>query len=588
MLDIKMYITLGTFILLIGSLLSGRIRAVYAFSFASFLFIITQVISVNQFIGSFANSSILSIFLLIFIASVLRENFNMVRWLDRMYSNTTNPRWFLFKNSLSVSALSSFMNNTPIVALMIPYTYQWAEKNKVSASKLLMPLSFAAITGGMITVIGTSTNLVLNGFLEANELPLLTILDFILPGIIVSIGAAVYSATVGFKLLPNNTVLKKDDSVLGKTYLMECVVRKEAFIEDSTVLEAGFRNLEGVFLAEIIRGERRISPVTPDTVIQGGDRLLFAGEHASVSKLVEKEEFLTWSKLDKYALMDHQSLLETVIPYNSNLIDCTLKEADFRRRFQSAVVGIHRNGEQVEGKLGNIKLKPGDLLIVVSGKGYKKLFSSQKDLYIVNQINESQTQVQSWRKKTFLLLSLVGAGLIWGMGLPFFVSLLFILGCAFLTGLTNTQRIKDEFNVELLMILGSAIAIGTAMLESGVGHEINVWIQYVVPQLESYWIVGIVLVFTIVLTSFVTNVAAVSIMFPVVYSLLPNINLPSSMVFLAVAFGASAAFITPVSYQTNLMVQGPGGYTSKDYLYYGFPMLMIYLGLFLTYLFMAY
>ena len=587
-MDIELYITIGVFVLLVATLVITRVKAVYAFSVAGFILILSRVITVDQFIRSFANSSILSIFLLIFIAGVIRENFNLVGWLGRMYSNTHHPRWFLFKNSLGVSLLSSVMNNTPIVALMIPHSYHWAEKNKVNVSKLLLPLSFAAITGGMITVIGTSTNLVLNGFLEANGQPLLTWEDFIIPGLMVTVVSAIYAATIGYRLLPDSSGLRIEDSKAVKNYLMECLVKGDGLKGDQTVLSAGFRNLDGVFLAEIIRGDQVISPVTPDTFIQQGDRLFFAGDHNSVTKLVEEKEFLSWSKLDEFRLMDHQGLLETVIPYNSGLVNRTLKESDFRSKFNAVVIGIHRNGEQLTGKLGEVRLKPGDLLIVASGKGSIRKINNLKDLYIVNKIKGANNGTGSNSKTKFIGIGIVGTALLLGAGLGLFVSLLFLLGLAFALKLTNSQKIKNEFNLELLLILGSAIAIGTAMIENGVGDLVVDGIRGILPQLNGLWLLGFIFIMTILLTSFVTNVAAVSIMYPVAFSFLEVIPVPSSVVFLTIAFGASAAFLTPVSYQTNLMVQGPGGYTQKDFFKYGTPMLLLYAGVFAMYILFKY
>lgn len=584
-----MYITLGVFLTLVIVLLSGKIRAVYVFSVASFSLIISRIISVDQFIGAFANSSILSIFVLLFLARVIREHFNLVGWLDRMYARTTNPRWFVFKNSMGISALSSVMNNTPIVALMIPYTYTWAEKHGVSASKLLLPVSFAAITGGMITVIGTSTNLVLNGFLETAGLPLLSFTDYVIPGVLVSLLAALYGATIGYGLLPNNTLIAGEKLLNEKSYLMEVALSEEAKLEGKTVLEAGLRNVKGAYLAEIIRKDRVISPVTPETVLKEKDRLIFAGDHSELNTLVNKTNGLRWGKTNAYSIEDGHGLMEAVIPYNSTLIGRTLKQDGFRAKYESAVVGVHRNGAQLNGRLGDIELQAGDLLIIAASKSAEKNFKGQKDIYVINRIQESdQSLTNQWQRYGFLgfvfggvLLSVVG-------GYSFFISLLFVLGGAFVTRLTSVKIIKDDLNVELLMILGSAIALGIAMVDSGLGSFLGEALNKALPQLGSWYMLIGLMTITMLLTSFVTNVAAISIVFPIAFSLLGYMDVPTNLVFLAIAFSASAAFITPVSYQTNLMVQAPGGYTSHDYLRYGIPMLFLYFLVVIGYLYFLY
>lgn len=581
-----MYVTLGVFVTLVVLLLSGKIGAIYIFSGASIVLVLSRVISVNQFIGAFANSSVLSIFVLLFLARVVRDHFNLVGWLDKMYARTSSPRWFVLKNSLVISALSSVMNNTPIVALMIPFTYTWAERNGISASKLLMPVSFAAITGGMITVIGTSTNLVLNGFLDAAGLPLLSFTDYLLPGVLVSLLAAVYAATIGFDLLPDNKRVTSEELLNEKSYLMEVDLSELAQMEGKTVMEAGLRNVQGVYLAEIARGNRLISPVTPETVLHDGDRLIFAGDHSELNVLVNNTLGFRWGKTDEFAIADGHGLLEAVIPYNSTLIGCTLKQYGFRAKYASAVIGIHRNSTQLTGRLGDIALQAGDLLIIAGSKSAEKNFKGQKDLYVINRIQESDNiAVNVWQRFGFLgfvfgsvFLSLVG-------NYSFFISLLFVLVGAVLTGLTNTKKIKEDLNIELFIILGSAIVLGVAMVDSGLGAYLGEVLHGFSPHFGSWNLLFGLMAITVLLTSFVTNVAAISIIFPITFSMLSYIDISSQLVFLAIAFSGSAAFITPVSYQTNLMVQSPGGYSSKDYLRYGFPMLLLYFGVVISYLY---
>ncbi len=585
-MEFQLWFTFSLFFVLIITLLFDLIRPVYAFSGVSFGLILFKVIGINQFINSFANESILTIFLLIFIAQIVRDNFNIIGLLDQLFQNTKNPRWFIFKKSLSVSALSSVMNNTPIVAMLIPYSIHWSKKNDISVSKVLLPLSFAAITGGMITVIGTSTNLVLNGFLEANSLPVLDFKDYLIPGVLVSLGVAIYSSTLGYNLLPNNTYHATDKKELQKDYLVECslVHRKEG--ESCTVESLGLRHLNEVFLVELIRENQVISPVHPKTELEIGDRLFFAGDKEAAVTFVSSNEFLDWSKSKKFNISKESAIVEAVVPYNSGLTNSTLRDFDFRLKFNSAVIGIHRNGEKVKGKLGSVILKPGDLLILIAGNDFKKLLKSQRDLYVITGLKEFSNTSKSngFKKKVFVLGALMMIVLNVLNVISFFTLLIGILGIAFVTKLTNSTKVKQEFNLELILILGSAITLGLAMGKVGAGEVMVDLLKVVSPNLNMYALVAIIAVLTVLLTNFVTNVAAVSIMFPIVYALAPLISLPISSLFIIVAFSASAAFITPIGYQTNIMVMGPGGYKSKDYLKFGIPMTIIYFGILIAYL----
>lgn len=585
-MEFQLLLTFLFFIGLIIVLIFDLIRPVYAFTIVSFGLILFNIIGIDQFIASFANESILTIFLLIFLAQVVRDNFNIIGGLDKVFQNTSNPRWFIFKKSLSVSALSSVMNNTPIVAMLIPYSIHWSKKNDISVSKVLLPLSFAAITGGMITVIGTSTNLVLNGFLEANSIPVLGFQDYLIPGILVSLSAAIYSATIGYSLLPDNKYPIKGENELQKDYLVECSLVKQNGIKSCSVESLGLRHLNEVFLVELIRENQVISPVQPKTELQIGDRLFFAGDKESSIKFVSNNDFLDWAKSKKFNISKENAIIEAVVPYNSGLANSTLRDFDFRLKFDSAVIGIHRNGEKLNGKLGSIVLKPGDLLIIIAGSDFSKLVKNQRDLYIINGVKgvENKQSKNIIKKMIFVMGSLMMALLTVLDIISFFTMLIGALGIAFVTQLTDSRKVKQEFNLELLMILGSAITLGLAMGEVGAGDVMVAFLKVLSPELNMYVLIFLIAGLTVVLTNFITNVAAVSIMFPIVYALAPLINLPITSLFLIVAFSASAAFITPIGYQTNIMVMGPGGYKSIDYLKFGIPMTIIYFSILIVYL----
>ncbi|MGB0391219.1 MAG: SLC13 family permease [Salibacteraceae bacterium] len=588
-MTVTVLITFGIFGFLVITLLLNLIRPVYAFSLSAFCLIVFNIITIDEFIQSFANTSLLTIFLLIFIAKVIRDNFNVIGWMDYLFKRTTNPRLFLFKKSLSVSLLSSVMNNTPIVAMLIPYSILWAKENKVGVSKLLLPISFAAITGGMITVIGTSTNLVLNGFLESNSLPVLGFTDYLIPGVLVSIGAAIYSSTLGYNLLPNRKLPNDVSENLIQDYLVECVLLQLKDGKENTVESLNLRDLKEIFLAEVIRQDQVISPVSPTTKLQQGDRLFFAGDKNSVISFVENSQILDWAKSYKFNIPKGNAIVEAVVPYNSILANNTLKNIDFRSKYDSAVIGIHRNGEQLKGKLGGIILKPGDLLIIIAGNDFKKRIKTQSDLYLIKGLIEKRNKSPK-DKLNKTIFGLVFIGMILAhlfFSIPFFLMLLGILGISFFTGFTNSKKLKDEFNLELLMILGSAIAIGVAMTNIQAGKYILEGIQHFFPSPSLFAMLATITFFTVVLTNFITNVAAVSIMFPIVFSLAPNLSIPTSTLFLIVAFSASASFIAPMGYQTNIMVMGPGGYNSKDYFRFGFPMTIIYFAIFSSYLYLT-
>ena len=584
MLEVELHkwIAVGIISLIILLLVWDKLKASIVFSFGVLMMVFTGIIDVGDYFLSFSNQSVITIFLLIFITSVVKENFNLLGMLDYFFSSAKSTNSFLLKMGFSVAGLSSVMNNTPIVALMTPYVYQWGKRNDVSPSKLLMPLSFAAILGGVTTVIGTSTNLVLNGFLRSNNEQLLGTLDFIIPGVIVTFLGIVYFIVFAKKLLPSNVDVSTLVNKNIREYLFETKV-KAGKISGKTVSEAGLRNLKGAFIAQIYRGGEVLKPVGPNMILQNDDRLYFAGDSKTVLGLVESDMGLDWAKSDKFYLGSKIKLVEVVIPRNSKLVGLTLRECSFRETFDAAVIAIHRNGEKLEEKLGEIKFEVGDLLLLTSGEGFEKQLKESKDLYSVSIVKDWKEK-KTWEKTTFL----VGSGLslllsLFGM-FSFVASLLFILALAIGLKLSSINKFKKQLNLDLLLILIGAITLGKGLIESGASELIGASYLSFFSAFGVEVLLVSLFVLTLILTSFVTNVAALSIVFPLAFQIVHDYGVDGTAFYLAIAFAASAAFITPVSYQTNLIVYGPGGYKFKDFVQFGLPLTLLYSIVVLVYL----
>lgn len=539
------------------------------------LMVLIEAVSIDDLLQSFSNRSVITIFLLIFITSIVHKHFNLVALLDKTFKTAKSPKAFVFQMTAGVSALSSVMNNTPIVALFIPYVYQWAKKNNVAPSRLLIPLSYAAIFGGMITVIGTSTNLVLNGFLLERGKNTLNFIDFLLPGVGVSLAGVLFLGFFSHKLLPNKKTLGGNTKQQFRDYLAETYLSSPSPIIGKSVQQAGLRNLDGVFLAEILRGEHWIRSVSSEEMLLDGDRLFFAGDVAKVMEVVKRFEGLSWSKTEKFNLVNETEIVESVIPANSIVEGKTLKEISFRDRFDAAVIGVHRNGEKLSGKLGEIKLNAGDLLLLTTGPRFKSIVSKGKDLYTLS-ILEEKSKSSVFQRKLFLLAMTALILLSIFNVLSFFMALMLITASAVVLRLFNSSDLKRQTNLDLLLILGGAITVGKAFIDSGAAELlVHPMIEWIAPFGPIAVVVGLYFL-TLIFTSFITNVAAVSILFPIAWQLCHDLGLNPTVVYLVLAFGASASFLTPVSYQTNLMVYGPGGYNFKDFIKIGIPFTFLY------------
>ena len=529
-----------------------------------------------ELLGHLANPSIITIFLLIFITASLKEHFNLLGFIDTLFRNIKSPRLFLLSFTSVVAGLSSVINNTPIVALFIPYIYNWTKKRKQSPSKFLIPLSFAATLGGTITLIGTSTNLVLNGLMTSNGFEPFSFTDFLIPGILVTTAGLTYLFIAGYTLLPHNKDLFEELEQDQRNYIVETMVATGSALANHSVKEGGLRNLDGLYLVEINRGGKLISPVRPEEVLLEGDLLYFAGETKSVSELVKNERYgLIFPKTEKYNLGNELDLVEALIPAMSDLGGKRVKDTNFRERYDAAIVAIKRDGERLGGKIGDQVLDYGDMLLLTAGSNYREKMRGAKNLYnltFLDTLGANKKREKRWFGLVLLLVIIS-----WSFNLfSLLMGLILLQVALFVLKLASFDQLKRQFNPDLFLILVSAIAFGTALVNTGTANWITELLFGYIEHSSPLIILSALFGVTLFLTSFVTNVAAVAIIFPVAAALIPEIDIAQKDVFLTVAFAASCSFLTPISYQTNLMVYEPGGYKGMDFLKVGLPLTILY------------
>lgn len=567
-------LTLVILFILIVLLLWDKFKPALLFMVTSVLFVLLGFIEVEDFLGSFSNKTVVTIFLLIYLTAVLNNNFPFLSLMDKYFKKVKTPRLFILQMTSVVSLSSGIMNNTPLVSLFIPYVYQWAKKNKVSPSKLLIPLSYAAITGGMITVVGTSTNLVLNSFIQSAGGQLLSFADFLLPGLIVSLVGVVFLTFFSDKLLPNREAFDDEPEEILREYLAETRLENDSPLVGKTIYEAGLRNLDGVYLAQIYRNGSLLPAVTPEVELHANDRLYFAGDTLKVKDVIKNFSGIVWAKVERFALNDKANIFETLVPANSILQGKSLKQVEFRERFDAAVIAIHRNGSKAQGKLGEIELTAGDMLLLLAGPNFKNKVSQGKDLYLLNWFKDTGHVAKA---RYFFLASLIGFIAISAFGIiDFFIALVLSLISAVFAKMFDVEEAKKHTDIELFLILGRAITVGKAFIDTGAADLI---ISPLITVIKPWSVLPIIIALyfiTVLLTSLITNTAAVAIVFPLAFELIHDLGLNPTVTYLAIAFGASASFITPIAYQTNLMVFGPGKYKFNDFIKIGIPFLILY------------
>jgi len=573
-LDFQQVFVIVIIVLLVFSLYKEWINPALSFFGAVVCLLIVGILSPEEALKGLANQQIIIIFLLMLITSGLRSLFGG-DFFYRVFKDSLSPRQFLLRMMVSVSSVSAFLNNTPIVAFMIPYVREWADRNNHPSSKFLIPLSFATITGGMITVIGTSTNLILLGLIAEYHLPLLAYTDFVFLGLIVTAVTWAYFYFVGYSLLPAHVT--KLDSL--KSHIKEYIVETEVFagspLIGKSVKDAGLRNLKDLFLVEIIRGDQVISPVAPEEILKAEDNLFFSGNTQSIFNLIKEDNGLKIPKEDRLESRGQFNFTEAVIPANSDLIGVRIKDSDFRKKYQASIVALHRNGKRVSGKVGEMVLAGGDFLLLLTGEHAERYFD-EKNLFLISKPIPVEKSRPWWLKGIGLLVFVALIAGITGV-VPLFTACVLIMLTLVVTRVLDITQIKRQLDLNLLVVLVCSLALGVALVKTGAADQLAAGLLSVTDDMGVIPIITLLFLATTMLTALITNAAAVSIMFPIALSLSQLTGVESTPFFIAIAFAASGDFITPIGYQTNLMVYGPGGYSFKDFFKVGLPLTLLYI-----------
>ncbi len=566
-------ITLLVVLFLIVSLYKGWFNPSLSFFISTMVLMVTNIITPQELLRGLSNQQIITIFLLVLVTAGMRIIYGTELFAN-MFRKNLSPKQFLLRMIVMVSSISAFLNNIPIVAFMIPYVKDWADKTGNSSSKFLIPLSFATIFGGMITVIGTSTNLVLNGLLTEYNLTLLGFTDFIYLGIIITVIGCLYLYFVGYHLLPQHD--EKIDTVRQnlKEYIVETLVFEGSPLIGKTVRDAGLRKMQDIYLVEINRDNDIISPVAPDEILKENDLLFFSGNTDSIYNLIREDNGLSIPEQNNLEQLGQFNFIEAVVSAGSDLIGVRIKDSDFRNRFNASIIAIHRGGKRIAVKVGEMHLSGGDFLLLLAGDQVTNS-TGYKDLYFVSLPQKISTAKPKWYPWAggiaFASLLLGITGLV-----PLFTICLVLLTAMVIIRLLTIVDIKRNLDLSLLVLLVCSLAIGVALEKSGTAQLIAHGLINAVKSLGSVAMISSLFVVTLLLTSLITNAAAVSIMFPIAMSMAEQLHLSYTPFFVAIAFAASGSFITPIGYQTNLMVYGPGGYSFKDFLKVGGPLTLIY------------
>lgn len=529
----------------------------------------------QRLVAGFGNPGLITVGVLLVVAAGVSSTGAMRRLTEPLLGRRATPRTALTRLTPPVAVMSAFLNNTPIVAMLLPTLRDWCKTADLAPSKVLMPLSYAAILGGMCTLIGTSTNLVIHGLWLADgggaELGLFTLA---LVGGPAAIAGLLYLIVIGPRLLPDRrpAVDRGDDP---RQYVVEMTVERGGPLAGKTIEQAGLRSLPGLFLMEIERDGDVIAAVSPDRELRGGDRLVFAGVVDSVIHL-RQTPGLTPAEGQVFKLnarSTHRALVEAVVSDSCPLVGKSIREGQFRSRYQAAVIAVARNGKQLGGKIGDVVLHPGDTLLLEAHRAFASVQRHSRDFFLVSAIDGAKPPRHD--KAPFALLTLAVMVVLVATGaLSMLHAALLAAGAMWLTRCLTAGDAREALDWPVLLAIGAALGLGRAVELSGLATGITHAMLAVVGDHPVLALAGIYLL-TNLFTEIVTNTAAAVLVYPIAKATALDLNAELLPFVLVVMIAASASFATPLGYQTNLMVLGPGGYRYGDYIRFGLPLTLL-------------
>lgn len=558
------WLVLGSILLLLAILASGRVQPAIAFMTLAGSFLITGLVELPVMLTSFANPALATLILLLLVSLTLERSPLLDLLAAKILAGREKPA--LLKLMGTGALLSAFLNNTAIVASFLGTL---SRQTRIAPSRLLIPLSYASIFGGITTLVGTSTNLVVSSFATNAGLGELSMFQFSLVGIPVAL-VCIFTLLISSSWLPRHDTATEQKSL---PYFLSAEVMPESTLIGKTIEANAMRQLDGLYLLEIERDGRLISPVTPDEIIHAGDLLVFTGE---VNKVQTLQRFSGLRLLGESAdELLTSNLVEVVISHESILANRTLQEVDFRTLFNAGVVGIRRGERRLEGQLGRIPLKVGDSLLLAVGSDFSQHHNLDRNFHLLS--GTLQRPRLSLHQSLAALGGFAVAIVCASLGLlSLFESLLCLMALFLISGLLSINEMRRRFPFELFLVIGSALTLAKGMEASGAAALVADGMQYLFNGYGVYAAFVGVFLLTVLMTETVTNNAAAALAFPIALSTAQAFNADPMPFIMAVAYGASACFLIPFGYQTHLMVYSPGRYRLQDYLKTGLPVSVMY------------
>lgn len=566
------WLTLGLVGIIFTVLVLTSLPSDFVFMGVLAVLLVTGVLDPHEALSGFASEGMVTVGMLYVVVAGLQATGGL-SWVTRHILGVPKTDFMArLRLMLPVAGISAFLNNTPVVAMFLPAVNQWAKNIKIRPSQVMIPLSYAAILGGICTLIGTSTNLVVNGLYQSrfgnNGIGMFEITKLGLPCAVVGILFVVF---LGRKLLPNRGGAEQAFEN-PRQYTLELLVNKGSPLAGKTVEESGLDDFAGGLLAELIRGERIISVVRPKEVLQESDRLIFVGVADAVKELRNvKGLTIADDQLFKLETPRHERcLVEAVVSNTCPLVGKTIGEGEFRSVYNAVVLAIARNGDRLTGKIADIKLRAGDTLLVESHAGFIPRQRDSRDFFLVSAIEDS-VPVQAEKAPlalVILLLMVVFAAFNW---LSMLNAALLAAAAMLATGCCSFGQARKSVEWNVLIVIAAALGLGRALDKTGAAETIATGMLSLAGN-NPYVALTLVYIVAALFTEVITNNAVAALIFPVAMSTAARLGVNPMPFVICLMIAASSSFATPIGYQTNMMVYGPGGYRFSDYFKIGIPL----------------
>ncbi len=543
------------------------------------LLLLFDLVTPEQAISGFGNPAVVTVMMMFALSYGLTHSGLLARLGHRIASLSGRSHWRASSLLVLITGgLSAFLNNTAAVAIFMPVGIQLAKHFGISASRILLPISYLAIIGGTCTLIGTSTNLLVGALAEAAGLRPLGMFEFMPLGAVLFGVGAIYCLLVPMRFLKHRS---DSSSLTGKyqisEFLTELKVPETSRLIGHTVLQEHLSERFQLTVLEIVRGRQRIASDLRNTQLAAGDLLIVRGEMEGI--VAFKEHFglllLTDVKLQDADLTDANNILaEVQLSPVSRLTGSSIKEIDFRRRFGCFVLGLNRTGSMIQEKLASIPLRQWDTLLVFGPRARVEALYPLDDFVPLQELNLRLTLPRRWWVSLLIipavvLLATAGVMTILKASIIGVVALL-------LTRTITIQQAYDSINWTVIFLLAAILPLGQAMENTGLARAIGEWLAASGASYGPLVVLSLVYLATAILSEVVSNNSTAVLMVPIAITTATSLGLEPKPFLMAVAFGASASFLTPMGYQTNAMVFGPGGYRFRDYLLFGAPLKIVF------------